>query len=70
MSILSKAIAANGGLMEPVAVWVRSDSEWSLFHRCARWHACTVIEWSVKTAGNALLPVAYRRPPPVLGRPR
>lgn len=27
--------AANcGGLMEPVAVWVRTDGEWAVIHRC------------------------------------
>jgi len=26
--------AACGGMMEPVAVWVRKDGEWALIHRC------------------------------------
>lgn len=25
-----------GGLMEPVAVWVRKGNEWSIIHRCRR----------------------------------
>ena len=25
-----------GGLMEPVAVWVRSRGEWAVIHRCGR----------------------------------
>ena len=24
--------------MEPIAVWVRSDGEWALVHRCVRCH--------------------------------
>ena len=25
-----------GGLMEPVAVWVRKNGEWAIIHRCRR----------------------------------
>lgn len=25
-----------GGIMEPVAVWVRRDGEWAIIHRCRR----------------------------------
>ena len=25
-----------GGIMEPIAVWVRKDGEWALVHRCTR----------------------------------
>ena len=25
-----------GGIMEPVAVWVRKDGEWAIIHRCKR----------------------------------
>ena len=25
-----------GGIMEPVAVWVRRDGEWAIIHRCKR----------------------------------
>ena len=25
-----------GGIMEPVAVWVRNDGEWAIVHRCKR----------------------------------
>ena len=25
-----------GGIMEPVAVWVRKNSEWAILHRCRR----------------------------------
>ena len=25
-----------GGIMEPVAVWVRKDGEWAVIHRCRR----------------------------------
>lgn len=25
-----------GGIMEPIGVWVRSDSEWAIVHRCKR----------------------------------
>lgn len=33
--------AANcGGIMEPIGVWVRDNSEWALLHRCQR---CGVI---------------------------
>lgn len=28
-------LAMCGGMMEPVAVWVRRDGEWALIHRCA-----------------------------------
>ncbi len=29
--------AANcGGLMEPVAVWIRKNGEWAIIHRCSR----------------------------------
>lgn len=27
-------LAACGGLMEPVAVWVRKGGEWAIIHRC------------------------------------
>lgn len=27
--------AACGGGMEPIAIWVQPDGEWSLVHRCA-----------------------------------
>lgn len=25
-----------GGIMEPIAVWVRKDGEWAIIHRCRR----------------------------------
>lgn len=25
-----------GGIMEPIAVWVRRDGEWAIVHRCKR----------------------------------
>lgn len=28
-----------GGRMQPIAVWVRSDEEWALVHRCVRCQA-------------------------------
>ena len=27
---------ACGGIMEPVAVWVRKGGEWAIIHRCKR----------------------------------
>ena len=32
--------AGCGGVMEPIAVWVRKDGEWALIHRCK---ACGVL---------------------------
>jgi len=41
--------AANcGGIMVPIAVWVRSDQEWSLIHRCT---ACSELR-SNRIAGD------------------
>ena len=37
-----------GGIMEPVAVWVRRDGEWAVIHRC-------------KTLRRAAAPTARRR---------
>ncbi|HJB18094.1 MAG TPA: RNHCP domain-containing protein [Candidatus Bariatricus faecipullorum] len=28
--------SACGGIMEPVAVWVRKNGEWAIIHRCSR----------------------------------
>lgn len=48
------------GLMEPISVWVKNDSEWSLVHRC---RSCGVLK-SNRIAGDdneyALLSLASR----------
>ncbi|MGE5784826.1 MAG: RNHCP domain-containing protein [Myxococcales bacterium] len=41
-------LSACGGEMEPIAVWVRTDGEWSIIHRCRR---CTSLK-SNRIAGD------------------
>jgi hypothetical protein len=52
--------SACGGGMEPIAIWVRSDGEWALVHRCA---ACKVTRVN-RIAGDdnalALMSLAAR----------
>jgi hypothetical protein len=62
--------AACRGKMEPIAVWVRSDGEWAILHRC---QGCGLIR-SNRVAGDdsewALLSLAARplaQPPFPLG---
>ena len=58
-----------GGLMEPVAVWVRGSGEWALIHRCRRCGAfrsnrvaaddnpVKLISIAMKPIGNPPFPV-------------
>lgn len=52
--------AGCGGLMEPIAVWVRGGGEWALVHRCER---CAGLH-SNRVAGDdsplALMSLAVR----------
>ena len=35
--ILNRATAIDcGGIMQPIAVWVRQNGEWAIIHRCRR----------------------------------
>jgi RNHCP domain len=52
------------GLMEPVGVWVKTDREWSLFHRCERCGHFSVNriagdDSQVVLLSLALRPIAY-----------
>lgn len=41
-------LSACGGVMEPIAVWVRANGEWAIIHRCQR---CSALK-SNRIAGD------------------
>jgi len=53
-----------GGIMEPIAVWVRNNGEWAIIHRCRR---CGVLSSNrvaaddnpMKLMSIAMKPVAF-----------
>jgi hypothetical protein len=49
-----------GGLMEPVAVWVKTNGEWSIFHRCEPCQTFTVNRSAGDDSQVALLSLALR----------
>lgn len=54
-----------GGLMEPVAVWVRKGGEWAIIHRC---HRCGKLDSNrVAADDNPMMLVSIAMRP--LGRP-
>lgn len=62
--------AGCGGAMEPIAVWVKRDGEWSIVHRCA---ACGAMNTN-RIAGDdsawalmALAAKALAQPPFPIG---
>lgn len=53
-----------GGLMEPIAVWVRKNGEWALIHRCKRCGSLSsnrvaADDSPVKLMSVAMKPVAF-----------
>jgi hypothetical protein len=52
--------AGCGGLMEPVGVWVKTNREWSLFHRCERCGHFSVNRIAGDDTQVALLSLALR----------
>lgn len=70
--------AANcGGVMEPIAVWVRKGGEWALVHRCRQCgalssnrtaaddHELLLMSLAVRPLGNPPFPLEHvlRKPP-------
>jgi hypothetical protein len=65
--------AGCGGGMEPIAVWVRTDGEWALVHRCGTCHAVRVNRIAGDDDELVLLSLAVRplaQPPFPLDRLR
>lgn len=59
--------------MEPIAVWVRTDGEWALVHRCGTCHAVRVNRIAGDDDELVLLSLAVRplaQPPFPLDRLR
>ncbi len=46
--------------MEPIAVWVRPDGEWSLVHRCGSCHITRVNRIAGDDNGLVLMSIAAR----------
>ena len=46
-----------GGIMEPVAVWVRRDGEWAVIHRCRR---CGALHSNRTAADDNPMSIAMR----------
>ena len=49
-----------GGLMEPVAVWVRKGGEWAVVHRCRRCGAMASNRTAADDNPMKLLSIALR----------
>ena len=49
-----------GGIMEPVAVWVRKNGEWALIHRCRRCGALSANRVAVDDNPMKLMSIALR----------
>jgi hypothetical protein len=49
-----------GGLMEPVAVWVRKGGEWAVIHRCKRCGALSSNRVAADDSPMKLLSIAAR----------
>lgn len=49
-----------GGLMEPVAVWVRKNGEWAIIHRCKRCGALSSNRVAGDDSSVKLLSIAMR----------
>ena len=49
-----------GGLMEPVAVWVRKGGEWAIIHRCKRCGALSSNRVAADDSPMKLLSIAAR----------
>lgn len=52
--------AACGGIMDPVAVWVRRGGEWALIHRCRRCGALHSNRIAADDSPAKLLSIAVR----------
>ncbi len=53
-----------GGLMEPIAVWVRKNGEWAVIHRCRRFGGLSSNRGAaddnpLKLMSTAMKPVAF-----------
>ena len=49
-----------GGIMEPVAVWVRKNGEWALIHRCRRCGALSANRVAADDNPMKLMSIALR----------
>ena len=52
--------AACGGGMEPIAIWVRNDHEWSIVHRCGSCKSVRVNRIAGDDSPVALMSLAAR----------
>ncbi|MCL2495614.1 MAG: RNHCP domain-containing protein [Oscillospiraceae bacterium] len=63
--------AVCGGVMEPIAVWVRKNGEWALIHRCKRCDALSSNRIAADDNPLLLMSIAVKplaMPPFPLGR--
>ena len=54
-----------GGIMEPVAVWVRRGGEWAIIHRCKRCGALSSNRVAADDNPMKLMSIAMRPPLPL-----
>lgn len=49
-----------GGIMEPIAVWVRKNGEWAIIHRCGRCEALSSNRVAADDNPMKLMSIAMR----------
>ena len=49
-----------GGIMEPIAVWVRKNGEWAVIHRCRRCGALSSTRTAADDNPRKLLSIAMK----------